>query len=122
MDEITCCRYEDFVKALADETRQTILELLKDREMSVGEIVACFRLTQPTISHHLGLLRRTGLVLARREGQQVYYTSNRCCLEACTQRLVSQLTGRETRYARNRNYLLLKDDATHKPKSKSQEE
>jgi DNA-binding transcriptional ArsR family regulator len=69
VDEITCCRYEGFVKALADETRQTILELLQDREMNVGEIVACFDLTQPTISHHLGLLRRVGVVLARREGQ-----------------------------------------------------
>jgi DNA-binding transcriptional ArsR family regulator len=93
MDEITCCRYEEFVKALADETRQSILELLQDREMSVGEITARFHLTQPTISHHLGLLRRGGLVLARREGKQVYYSPNRCCLEACTQRLVEQLTG-----------------------------
>ena len=94
MSEITCCRYEDFVKALADETRQTILELLKGREVSVGEIVARFKLTQPTISHHLGLLRRAGLVLARREGKQVYYAANRCCLEACTRRLVEQLTRR----------------------------
>lgn len=100
MDEITCCRYEDFVKALADETRQTILELLKDREMNVGEIVACFDLTQPTISHHLGLLRRAGVVLARREGQQVYYTANRCCLKACTCRLVGQLTGNRERVMR----------------------
>ena len=94
MDEITCCQYEDFVKALADETRQDILELLQDQEMSVGEIAACFRQTQPTISHHLGLLRRVGLVLARREGKQVHYTANRCCLDACTRRLVEQLTGR----------------------------
>jgi len=81
------------LKALADETRQSILELLKDREMSVGEIVACFDLTQPTISHHLGLLRRAGLVLTRREGRQVYYTANRCCLQACTQRLIEPFVG-----------------------------
>ena len=81
------------MKALADETRQSILELLKDREMSVGEIVACFDLTQPTISHHLGLLRRAGLVLTRREGRQVYYTANRCCLQACTQRLIEPFVG-----------------------------
>ena len=94
MAEITCCRYEDFVKALADETRQSILELLKDREMNVGEIVTHFELTQPTISLHLGLLRRAGVVLARREGQQVYYAANRCCLDACTGRLVEQLVGK----------------------------
>jgi len=91
--EITCCRYEDFVKALADETRQSILELLKDREMSASEIVACFDLTQPTISHHLSLLRRAGVVLARREGQYVYYIANRCCLEACTQWLIEPFIG-----------------------------
>ena len=61
--------------------------------MNVGEIVACFQLTQPTISHHLGILRRAGVVLARREGQQVFYMANRCCLEACTRRLARQLTG-----------------------------
>ncbi len=95
MDEITCCRYEDFVKALADETRQAILELLQQGEMNVGEMVTCFDQTQPTISYHLGLLRRAGLVVARREGKQVYYTVNRCCLEKCTRRLVKPFTGDE---------------------------
>ncbi len=95
MDEITCCRYEDFAKALADETRQAILKLVQAQEMSVGDIAAHFRVTQPTISHHLGLLRRAGLVVARREGRQVYYTVNRCCLEACTQRLVKPFIGIE---------------------------
>ena len=71
MDEITCCRYEDSVKALADETRQAILELLQEGEVNVGEVAACFNQTQPTISYHLGLLRRAGLVVARREGKQV---------------------------------------------------
>lgn len=97
MDEITCCRYEDFVKALADETRQAILELLQHGEMNVGEMVACFDQTQPTISYHLGLLRRAGLVVTRREGKQVYYTVNRCCLERCTQRLVKQFVREEER-------------------------
>jgi len=72
VDEITCCRYEDFARALADETRQAILELLTDQEMSVGEIVARFDLSQPTISHHLGLLRRAGMVLARKKGRYIY--------------------------------------------------
>jgi DNA-binding transcriptional ArsR family regulator len=88
MSEISCCRYEDFVRALANETRQEIVAMLKDREMNAGEIVSHFELTQPTISHHLGLLRRAGVVLARREGKQVYYRANRCCLDSCTQRLI----------------------------------
>jgi len=88
VDEISRCHYEDFVKALADETRQAILELLHAQEMNVGDIAARFRVTQPTISYHLGLLRRAGLVVARREGKQVIYAANRCCLEKCARRLV----------------------------------
>jgi len=95
VDEITCCRYEDFVKALADETRQAILELLQAQEMNVGDIAAHFRVTQPTISYHLGLLRRAGLVVARREGRQVVYAANRCCLAKCTRRLVETWIGSE---------------------------
>ncbi len=96
MDKISCCQYEDFVKCLADDTRQAILELLRDREMSVGEIVACFTLTQPTISHHLALLRRAGVVLARRDGRIRYYRANDCCLKRCTLRLVDQFTSKDT--------------------------
>ena len=95
MDEITCCRYQDFVRALADETRQAILELLQQGEMNVGEVAACFDQTQPTISYHLGLLRRAGLAVARRDGKQMYYTVNRCCLEKCTRRLVNTFAGDE---------------------------
>ncbi len=63
--------------------------------MSASEIVACFDLTQPTISHHLGLLRRAGLVLTRRQGRQAYYRANHCCLQAWTQRLVESFVGSE---------------------------
>lgn len=93
MDEITCCRYEDFAKALADETRQAILKLLMDQDLNVGEIAAYFDLSQPTISHHLGLLRRAGVVLARKKGRYIYYSANRCCLTACAQRLIEPFVG-----------------------------
>ena len=92
MSDIACCRYEEFVGALANETRQAILGLLKERRMDVGEIAACFSLTQSTISHHLAVLRRAGVVLAHREGQHVYYCANRCCLNACTRRLAETFT------------------------------
>jgi len=97
MSDITCCRYEEFVRALANETRQAILGLLKERTMSVEEIVACFSLTQPTISHHLAVLRRARVVLAHREGQHVYYSANRCCLNACTRRLAETFTPKGVR-------------------------
>lgn len=65
-----------FFKALSDETRQRILELLEGREYCVGEIVEVFNMSQPTISHHLNILKVAGLVKDRKEGQQVYYSLN----------------------------------------------
>lgn len=64
----------DFAKAIADETRQKIMNLCCCRYLSVGEIVEALGVTQPTVSHHLKILRSAGLVNARREGKQVYYT------------------------------------------------
>jgi len=95
VSNVNYCHYEDFVGALANETRQAILGLLKNQEMSVGDIVARFSLRQSTISYHLALLRRAGILLARREGQRVYYSVNRRCLEVCTWRLVEPFTKRD---------------------------
>ena len=60
-------------KALSDPTRREILRLLGRRDMSVGEIVDKFAMSQPSISRHLAVLRGAGLVTARREGQNVVY-------------------------------------------------
>lgn len=76
----------DFAKALADGTRQEIMRLCCCRWLSVGELVEALDVSQPTVSHHLGILRSVGLVDTRREGKQVYYTLNQgrmaasCCL------------------------------------------
>jgi len=60
-------------KALADETRLRILKLLEVREMCVCEVMIGLDLTQPTASHHLGLLENAGLVKGRKEGKWVFY-------------------------------------------------
>jgi len=60
-------------KALADETRLRILALLKVREMCVCEVMVALDLTQPTASHHLGLLENVGLVKDRKEGKWFFY-------------------------------------------------
>lgn len=62
-----------FFKALADETRIKILKLLEVREMCVCELMVALDLTQPTASHHLGLLENVGLVGSRKEGKWVFY-------------------------------------------------
>ncbi|MFN8320198.1 MAG: autorepressor SdpR family transcription factor [Saprospiraceae bacterium] len=61
-------------KALNDEVRREILELLKSRDMTAGEIADHFHLGKPTISHHLDLLRQADLVSCRKKGQFVIYT------------------------------------------------
>jgi DNA-binding transcriptional ArsR family regulator len=60
-------------KALADETRLGILNLLRAREMCVCEIMVALHLTQPTASHHLRILENTGLVKDSRKGKWVFY-------------------------------------------------
>src|SRR3972149_5921733 len=90
MSGVTCCDFDDFVKAMADETRQRILALLREREMSVGELTEHFTVTQPTISHHLALLRRANLVVARHEGRQTFYRANPVCVVECCQEILSR--------------------------------
>ena len=63
-----------FFKALADETRLRIVKLLGVREMCVCEIMVALNLTQPTASHHLGLLENVGIVKDRKEGKWVFYS------------------------------------------------
>jgi DNA-binding transcriptional ArsR family regulator len=58
---------------LADETRLRLLFLLCRGEANVTELCVRLRRPQPTISHRLGILRRGGLVLDRREGKSVVY-------------------------------------------------
>lgn len=65
-----------FFKALSDETRRNILRLLERQPRSVGEIVSNFKLSQPTISRHLAVLKEANLVSDRRQGQHVIYRLN----------------------------------------------
>jgi len=75
----------EFGKALADETRQKIMKVCCCRKLTVTEIVAQIDVTQPTVSHHLKVLRDAGLVLTERRGKEIYYTLNQnrvvngCC-------------------------------------------
>lgn len=62
-------------KALADETRLAILKQLREQgEVCACEFVACCELAQPTVSHHLKVLKEAGLVRGERRGLWVYFT------------------------------------------------
>jgi DNA-binding transcriptional ArsR family regulator len=63
-------------KALNDQTRREILELLKEKDLTAGEIADQFNISKPSISHHLDLLRQAGLVVSVKEGQFMYYSLN----------------------------------------------
>src|SRR5512143_90662 len=77
-----------FAKALADETRQHIMRLCCCRELSVSEIVEETSVSQPTVSHHLAILRDADLVQARSEGKQTYYTLNQERIATCCGQLM----------------------------------
>ena len=63
-------------KALNDPTRREIIELLKKKDLTAGEIADHFQITKPSISHHLDLLKQAGLVDSVKQGQFIYYSLN----------------------------------------------
>lgn len=84
-----------FCRALADDTRQRILEMLLQDEMCVGDIVEAFDMSQPTISHHLAVLKQQHLVTSRKEGKQVYYAINHDNVVECCGMLMAKFDAEE---------------------------
>jgi ArsR family transcriptional regulator, arsenate/arsenite/antimonite-responsive transcriptional repressor len=72
-----------FAKAIADETRQKIMSECCCYWLSVNEIVEKMDVSQPTVSHHLAILRDAGLVNIREEGKQTFYTLNQESVAVC---------------------------------------
>lgn len=68
-------------KALADPTRRKIIRLLRDRDMTAGEIAEYFSISKPSISHHLNILKQAGLILDERKGQNIVYSLNTSVME-----------------------------------------
>ena len=74
----------DFCKTLADPTRQMMIAELRSGEKTVGELAEAIEIIQPAASHHLAVLRSKGVVQARRDGSNVYYSLvNPQIAEAC---------------------------------------
>jgi ArsR family transcriptional regulator, arsenate/arsenite/antimonite-responsive transcriptional repressor len=81
-------------KALNDKTRRDILELLKESDLTAGEIADHFSISKPSISHHLDLLKQADLVVAVKEGQFIYYSINTTVLDEMLKWVV-QFTGKK---------------------------
>jgi ArsR family transcriptional regulator len=77
-----------FAKAIADSTRQKIMSECCCCWLSVNEIVERLDVTQPTVSHHLAILREAGLVNVREEGKQTFYSLNQDNVAMCCGQLM----------------------------------
>ena len=73
----------EFAKALADPTRQKIMDACCCCWLNVTELVAAVEVSQPTVSHHLAILRDAGLVHMREEGKHTFYSLNQEKVVAC---------------------------------------
>ena len=86
----------EFAKAIADDTRQKIMKLCCCEWCSVNEIVEQLgEVSQPTVSHHLAILRDAGLVNIRHEGKQTFYTLNQQHMVFCCGQLMSKFAPEE---------------------------
>lgn len=68
-------------KALGDPTRLAIVRLLREKSRTPSELLDHLRIAQPTLSHHLDILKRADLVETRREGQFIRYSLNMSVLD-----------------------------------------
>lgn len=77
--------------ALSDKTRRDILTLLHEGEKNAGDIAAHFKISKPSISHHLSVLREANLVYSRKERQTIIYALNKTTLRDAS-RFIASLT------------------------------
>jgi DNA-binding transcriptional ArsR family regulator len=73
--------FAETFKALSDPIRRDILSLLKSGRLSAGEIGSHFDMTGATISYHLGILKKAGLVFESREKNYIFYELNTSVVE-----------------------------------------
>jgi ArsR family transcriptional regulator len=84
-----------FAKAIADDTRQKIMSECCCCWISVGDLTCKLGVTQPTVSHHLAILRDAGLVNIREEGKQTFYTLNQENIAFCCGQIMLKFTPEE---------------------------
>ena len=82
------------LQALSDPTRRKILDMLKKKYLTAGEIADAFDMTKPSISHHLDILRRANLVVSEKQGQFITYSINTTELDELL-KWIYKLTGKK---------------------------
>jgi ArsR family transcriptional regulator len=71
----------EIFKALGDPTRMEIVQMLREKDLTPSQIVQRLDVSQPTLSHHLDVLKKANLVRAERDGQFIRYSLNMGVLE-----------------------------------------
>jgi DNA-binding transcriptional ArsR family regulator len=76
-------------RALDDPTRREILDMLKEKDMTAGEIADKFNISKPSISHHLDILKQAKLVVAIKQGQFQLYSLNTTIMDEIIQWMIN---------------------------------
>lgn len=77
------------MRALADPTRREVLRVLRERDMTAGEIGALFPITGASVSHHLSVLKEAGLVQAERDGRTIVYSLDSTVFQQAVEELMN---------------------------------
>jgi DNA-binding transcriptional ArsR family regulator len=81
--------------ALSEKNRQKILDLLKEGEMTVTDILGHLEITMPTLSHHLDILKQSDLISSRRDGQQIFYSLNMSVMDEVAEKIAKFLSNKK---------------------------
>lgn len=84
----------EIFQALSDPTRQEILQLLRKQDLTPSDMLKKLAVSQPTLSHHLDILKRAGLVDSRRNGQFIEYSINLSVFEMAVEYMMKFLKRR----------------------------
>lgn len=84
-----------FFQAMANETRREIIRLLKQKDMTAGEIASHFSISKPSISRHLDTLKNVGLIVPERKGNQILYAINMTVLQEMAVEFLSLVQKKE---------------------------
>ena len=81
-------QFTEFFKALSDPTRREILQCLKDKAKTPTELLEEIKTSQPTLSHHLDILKRADVISGEREGQFIRYSLNMSVFDMAVEYLI----------------------------------
>lgn len=88
-------KYDFTYKAIADQIRRQIIIFLKERDLSAGEIASKFKISKPSISHHLNILKQSGLITNNKQGKNIIYSLNQKILREFIEDITERYNSRD---------------------------